>query len=154
SFLVSCILQIKALAPEVTAAYGRLYAALAVPALLIMLSGGGTLIAGFTSYFTDVDDQEWWARVGAWVLIVSLGWSACHLLVLFGPRVFVEAQALLLQQSWTWASLKGVAATLVGIVSGAISLFGGYSSETPAHGSDENGEQPRSSALAALVLPI
>ena len=154
SFLMSSILQSKVFSPEAAGANARLYASLAVPAMLLMLSGGGTLIAGFTSYYTEVDDQEWWARTGACILIVAIGWSISHLLVLFGPRIFVEAQALLLQRSWSWASLKGVVTTVVGIGSGAISLFGGYSSETPAHGSEESGEQPRQSFLAPLVLPI
>ncbi|HVS80736.1 MAG TPA: patatin-like phospholipase family protein [Pyrinomonadaceae bacterium] len=139
---------------DLALSHGRLYAALAVPAMLLLLGGGGTLIAGFTSHFTDVEDQEWWARCGAWILIVAAGWSVVHLLVLFGPHLFVEVQALLLKQTWSWASLKGIGAGLVGIVSGAISLFGGFSSKTPAHSSEETGEQARPSIFVSAALPV
>jgi hypothetical protein len=156
SYLVASIVSATPFHPPLNLAQGsgRLYAAVAVPALLIILSGCGTLIAGFTSYFTDVDDQEWWARVGAWILIVAVSWSGFHLLVLSGPRIFVDAYALILKQTWSWASLKGLVTIVIGIVSGAISLFGGYSSKTPAHGSEEKGEQHPSSILAAIALPV
>ena len=134
--------------------HGRLYAALAVPAMLLILGGGGTFIAGFTSHFTDVEDQEWWARVGAWILIVAGGWSIVHLLVLFGPHLFVELQALVLRQTWSWASFKGIITGVVGVISGAISLFGGFSSKTSAHGSEETGDQSQPSIFVSALLPV
>lgn len=155
SFLTWCIVTNLFPPPlGLELSHGRLYAALAVPAMLLMLGGGGTLIAGFTSYFTEVEDQEWWARVGAWILIVAAGWSVVHLLVLFGPHLFVEMQALVLKQTWSWASLKGIGAGVVGIVSGAISLFGGFSSKTPAHDSEGAGEQARPSVFVSALLPV
>jgi hypothetical protein len=114
--------------------FARLYASLAVPVLLILLTVGGTLIAGFTSRFTDVDDQEWWARAGAWILIVVIGWSAFHLLVLVGPALVLGLQGFLIKKDWSQVGLKDVATVVVGIVSGAITLLGGSSSKTPAHG--------------------
>ena len=44
--------------------FARAYASLVPPLFLVLLTVGGTFIAGFTSRFTDVDDQEWWARSG------------------------------------------------------------------------------------------
>jgi hypothetical protein len=133
-------------------AFLRTYASLAVPFFLVLLTVGGTLISGFTSRFTDVDDQEWWARSGAWILIVVVGWSVFHVLVLFGPALFVELQAQLINnQSWsTWSGLKGLGAGLIGIVSGAITLFGGSSGKTPAH--DDAGGSKRS--LAPLITAV
>ncbi|PYS77613.1 MAG: hypothetical protein DMF70_16335, partial [Acidobacteria bacterium] len=156
SYLVATIVRAQTFRPplNMTGAHSLLYASLAVPAFLIILSGAGTLIAGFTSYFTDVDDQEWWARVGAWILIVSIGWSLFHLLVLFGPLLFVEVQQLIVNQTWTWASLKGLITAAVGIGSGAISLLGGYSSKSPAHGSEEQGEDASPSFISAALLPV
>jgi hypothetical protein len=127
----------------------RAYASLAVPLLLILLTVGGTLISGFTSHFTGVDDQEWWARSGAWILIVVLGWSTFHLLVLFGPTLFVELQDLLVKRNWRWASIKGAGTLLVGIVSGAITILGGKSSKTAAHG-----EQDPKASWTAKLAPI
>jgi len=121
--------------------FPRAYASLAVPFFLVLLTIGGTFIAGFTSRFTDVDDQEWWARSGAWILIVVVGWSVFHLLVLFGPVLLVGLQAkvnsLLFKDGWTWENIKGVGTAVMGIVSGAITLFGGSSAKTPAHGEQD-----------------
>jgi hypothetical protein len=120
------------------AGFPRVYASLAVPFFLVLLTIGGTFIAGFTSRFTDVDDQEWWARSGAWILIVVVGWSVFHLLVLFGPVLLVGLQVkvsrFLFKDGWTWENLKGVGTAAVGIISGAITLLGGSSAKTPAHG--------------------
>jgi hypothetical protein len=126
-------------------AFLRTYASLAVPFLLVLLTVGGTLISGFTSRFTDVDDQEWWARSGAWILIAAIAWSVFNLVVLFGPALFVELQAQLMNnQSWTtWSGLKGVGTALVGIVSGAITLFGGSSAKTSASGETPAGAKPK-----------
>ncbi|MEK6335348.1 MAG: patatin-like phospholipase family protein [Acidobacteriota bacterium] len=124
----------------------RAYASLAVPVLLLLLTLGGTLISGLTSRFTDVDDQEWWARSGAWILIVMVGWTVFHVLVLFGPSLFVDLQTLVVGRKWDWtslkatgASLKGVVAALVGIISGVITIFGGKSAKTSAHGEEKEG---------------
>jgi hypothetical protein len=156
--------------------HGRIYASLAVPLLLILLTGGGTFIAGFTSRFSDVDDQEWWARAGAWILIVAICWGAIHLLVLFGPSLFVDLLAqfwtpsnaapiqephsfaeccglLTPQKTWSLSGLKGIATAVAGIVSGAITLFGGYSSKTAANGEAENDTGWRSK-LSSIVVPL
>jgi hypothetical protein len=133
--------------------FARIYASLAVPSFLILLTVGGTFIAGFTSRFTDVDDQEWWARSGAWILIVVVGWTVFHLLVLFGPVLLVGVQHnlvnLVLKRSWAGSDIKGIVTTLVGIVSGAITLFGGTSAKTPAHG-----ERDKPADWKAKVLSV
>jgi hypothetical protein len=140
------------------AGFARTYASFAVPVLLVLLTVGGTLISGLTSRFTDVDDQEWWARSGAFILIVVVCWSVFHLLVLFGPALFVELQTQVVNnKSWTsWSSLKGIGAGLVGVVSGAITLFGGASAKTSAHGDTPAGSKPNFAplltALAAVVF--
>jgi len=133
----------------------RTYASLAVPILLVLLTVGGTLISGFTSRFTDVDDQEWWARCGAWILIVVVGWSVFHLLVLFGPALFMEVQAQIInnQSLSTWSDLKGLGAALIGIVSGAITLFGGSSAKTPANG-DSAGSKPNLAPIVTAAAAV
>jgi len=161
---------------DLSVAVARTYASLAVPLLLILLTLGGTLIAGFTSRFTDVDDQEWWARSGAWILIVVIGWSLFHLVVLFGPSLFVDMLAqlwpgsspgasqeprtfadccalLLPQKPSSWSSLKGMGTTAVGIASGAITLLGGYSSKTLAQG-DELEDTGWKAKLLSIAIPF
>ncbi|MDX6695135.1 MAG: hypothetical protein QOF02_2738 [Blastocatellia bacterium] len=106
-----------------------LYSCLALPLLLGLLMLAGTLISGLTSRFTEDDDHEWWSRIGAWMYIASLAWSLYSALVLFGPYLFVWLA------DWRTSSQYWVArvSTAVGIISGAISLFGGFSAKTPAN---------------------
>jgi Patatin-like phospholipase len=143
--------------------FGRVYASLSVPVFLILLSGGGTLIAGFTSRFTNADDQEWWARAGAWILIVSIVWVAAHLVVLFGPSLFTDLQTFMRSKGTGWAglkeaavSIKGVGTAVVGVISGIITIVGGKSSKVPANG-DENQSDWRSTIglpAAAVVFAV
>jgi hypothetical protein len=146
-FLTGYLVQAQSLVElDPRIGYARLYSSLAMPALLILLTIGGTLISGFTSRFTDVDDQEWWARSGAWILIVVIGWTVSHLLVLVGPSLLVGVQEMLLHKDWSQVSFKDAATLVAGIVSGAITLFGGSSSKTPA-----NGEQAQASWKTKLL---
>ena len=61
---------LKRLAELCAVSYELLYSSLAVPAVLLVLMIGGTLVAGFSSRFSKAEDQEWWARCGAWTLII------------------------------------------------------------------------------------
>ena len=52
----------------------ELYACFAAPAFLLVFLLGATLYIGVTSKSTAIDDEdrEWWARLGAWILIAIL----------------------------------------------------------------------------------
>lgn len=136
--------------------FARVYASLAVPVLLVLLTVGGTLISGFTSRFTDVDDQEWWARSGAWILIVVVGWSVFHLLVLFGPALFVELQTQIVNNMnlTSWSGIKGIGTALIGVASGAITLFGGSSAKTSAHGDSPATPKSRVGPIVTAVAAV
>jgi Patatin-like phospholipase len=116
--------------------YELLYASLAVPSILIVLMIGGTLIAGFSSRFSTAEDHEWWARCGAWTLLIALIWMVVTPLVMFGPLLVVDPRGLF--SGNTFGTTKSVITTVVGIVSGALTLFGGSSSKTPAQGEEES----------------
>jgi hypothetical protein len=143
--------------------FGRIYASLSVPVFLILLSGGGTLIAGFTSRFTNVDDQEWWARAGAWILIVCIGWVAAHLVVLFGPSLFTDLQTFMRSKGTGWAglkevavSVKGIGTAVVGAISGIITIAGGKSAKVPANGNESQADWRSTIGLpvAAVVFAV
>ncbi|HVF67474.1 MAG TPA: patatin-like phospholipase family protein [Pyrinomonadaceae bacterium] len=117
---------------------GLLYATLAPPVILLLMSLGAVFIAGFTSRVTDDADQEWWARSGAWILIVCLLWAGGHLLVVYGPLLFIWAGEFVWDVSagreLTWGGLaKNVGPVLAAVVSGAFTLLGGFSAGTPAN---------------------
>ena len=118
-----------------------IYSVFAVPVLLLLMGIKGVLITGFTSRFSRDQDQEWWARAGGWVLIVVLAWSVIHLLVLYGPVLLLTLGSLynrlmapnggLRRLEWKdWGKLLGIVG---GIVSGIVTIIGGFSAKTPAN---------------------
>lgn len=122
-----------------------LYTCLALPLLLGLLMLAGTLISGLTSRYTEDDDQEWWSRSGAWIYIAGLAWVIFCGLVLYGPYLFVWL-ADWRTNSQYWTARVGAVA---GIISGAISLFGGFSSKTPV-----NENEAKKAGMGAVVLQV
>jgi hypothetical protein len=110
--------------------WADLYACFTVPALLIVFLLAVTVYVGLTNRFrwsTD-EDLEWWARVGAWILIPTVFWLGSTLVV-FGPRVAVG-----LWTTYGWTANGGVGA--LGALSGLISILGGKSGRTAAPGTE------------------
>ncbi|HEX5708668.1 MAG TPA: patatin-like phospholipase family protein [Pyrinomonadaceae bacterium] len=141
--------------PDMTDGLGpdpRPYATLAVPAVILLQSLGGTLLAGFTSRFTGDEDQEWWSRAGAWMTIVMLGWVALGALVLYGPSLFLDLQVVTNNWAfwtWEWPQIGKVFGIVSGVVSGAVALFGGFSSRTPA-----NEKEAQQAGVGSKVLSL
>lgn len=66
---------------------GELFASVAVPIIVGMFAGSGTLWVGMASGETTDDDREWWSRFGAWMLITIAAWLATSLVVFAGPVI-------------------------------------------------------------------
>jgi hypothetical protein len=111
--------------------FARAYASFAVPLVMLLLTIAVAFVAGFTTRFTDVDDQEWWWRLSVRFLVIAAAWSIFHLLVLFGPALYLRLRYNLFpSKDWTiWEGVKGIG-TLIGVISGAIALFGGFSKKS------------------------
>lgn len=120
-----------------------LYSCFALPLLMGLLMLAGTLISGLTSRYTEDDDQEWWSRSGSLIYIVSLAWIICCALVLYGPYLFVWL-ADFQSNSQYWIARIG---TVAGIISGAVSLFSGFSAKTPA-----NEEEAKKAGAGGIAL--
>ena len=105
----------------------ELYACFAAPAFLLVFLLGATLYIGVTSKSSGIDDEdrEWWARLGAWVLILILGWIVFTTLVIIGPL------ALLSAPQWL-APLGGI--------SGVLAAIAARSAKTPGTRKSANGE--------------
>ena len=125
-----------------------LYVSLSVPFLMGVFMIGGTFVAGFSSRFSGPEDQEWWARSGAWILIAVIVWATLSLLVTAGPLLLVDLRALF--NNGSLGSAKSKLTTVAGILSGAISILGGFSSKTKSSGESE-GTDWKSKALAVVT---
>ncbi|HEX8922214.1 MAG TPA: hypothetical protein VF766_12110, partial [Pyrinomonadaceae bacterium] len=122
------------------------YACFAVPVILALMAITGILLAGLTSNYTEDEDQEWWARAGAWIFIVIIGWSVISVLVIYGPQLFINLPLRLIQGE---ILSKEMLLTLGGILSGVISIFGGFSAKAPA-----NDEEAKKSGVAGKLMPL
>jgi hypothetical protein len=109
-----------------------LYSCFAAPLFLGLFLFTATIFIGISSKATSDDDREWWARMGAWVLIAIIGWSLFGILVLFGPLGLLAMPKIL---------------GLLGGVSGLFTLIVGYNSGTSA-----NKEGKAQDSLVALAL--
>jgi Patatin-like phospholipase len=116
------------------------YTCLAVPVFFGGFLLAMTIFVGATSHmkeFTD-EDREWWARAGAWILIVVIGWVTFSALVIFGPLGLLSFPKLL-------ASAGGV--------SGLLALLAGRSSKTPAN-QEKQAQGGTTSSIMGSVLPL
>ena len=68
------------------------YSIFSTPLVLLLMAFEAVLLTGFTSRVSNDDDQEWWSRAGAWVLIAAVAWILVHSLVLFGPLLLLTLE--------------------------------------------------------------
>lgn len=94
------------------------YICFAAPLYLVLFLLVVTVFAGFSGWWTDDEDREWWARFGAWVLIAVVGWCAISPLVIFGP---------------VWLKWVPEYVASIGGISSVITLVLGRSSKTSAY---------------------
>src|SRR6185503_13479834 len=130
-----------------------LYSIFSVPIILLLVSVEGLLITGFASWFSKDDDREWWARAGAWLLIVIVAWILVHSLVVYGPLLLLALGGTLSKmketglRNLTWSDIGTLLGTIAGVVSGAVTLLGGFSAKTPA-----NSKEAEKAGTANVIL--
>ena len=107
-----------------------LYACGALGVFLSAFLLAATLLVGFISRWTEDEDREWWARGGAWLLLVGIVWLVMSSLVIFGPLLLSGKVA-----NWLLASVGGF--------SGLITVAGGWSARSAA--------KPASAATTGLA---
>ena len=110
----------------------ELYVCFAAPVMLMILLVTASVFIGISSGRTSDEDREWWARMGAWILIAIGAWTVFSFVILFGPLLFFEFP-------------KIVAA--VGGLSGVFTLIVGHSGLTAA-----NKKQEKGAGLPGLLL--
>lgn len=121
-----------------TAYAAHVYTVLAVPTVIGATLAGMTLFIGAVSKYQWIEDEdrEWWARFGAWILIIIVGWVALSAITLFGPPLLLEFPRLI-------GALGGV--------SGLIAVLLGRSSLTSATGQKNSASAGQSKPAASLL---
>lgn len=116
------------------------YVSLAVPVVLFAFFLQAALFVGFSSWFSEDYDREWWARAAGWVLAAGLVWVALSALTIFGPIAIYEFPRL---------------AASIGTITGALAVFGGKSSASGGPKEEEkSGKASAFSVSLGLVATI
>lgn len=97
------------------------YLAASVPAFLLGFLLAATLYVALASPRMEDEDREWFARAGAWILVVAVGWAAVATVALLGPAIL----------EWAWKRF-GAWTVSAGGLSGVVSLWLGRSARTGA----------------------
>ena len=111
--------------------HARTYAIFAVPLLLAFLMIAATLLIGLTSRYNSDEEQEWFARYSGWILIVIVGWIVVSSMVLSSADIADNMNWATGETIWP-PELK-LLTIIVGIISGILTLVGGFSSKTQVY---------------------
>ena len=90
------------------------YAVIAFPALMGIFLLAQTLLVGLSSYITEDEDREWWARAGGWFLSVALAWLAFGAIVLYSPNAIPWGSAKASAAFTAATGITGWAAARIG----------------------------------------
>ncbi len=112
----------------------ELYTCFGVPLFMALFFLAIMIFAGISSRWTSDPDREWWGRATGWLLSIAVIWMAASALVIFGP--------LLLS-----ISVSAFGTLVTGGAAGALTVFAGRSSATPA-----NLQQSDKAGLLARIL--
>jgi hypothetical protein len=116
------------------------YVSLAVPVVLFVFFLQAALFVGFSSWFSEDYDREWWARAAGWVLAAGFIWIALSALTIFGPIAIYEFPRL---------------SASIGTITGALAVFGGKSSASGGPKEEEkSGKASAFSVSLGLVAAI
>ncbi|HZG51699.1 MAG TPA: hypothetical protein VEZ40_06155, partial [Pyrinomonadaceae bacterium] len=137
------LFPVPAAASVVPVPVTELYTCFAAPLFVCLFLLSVILFVGITSHFTDDDDREWWARFGAWTLIVSLLWGVVSALVIFAP---VGLMYLRYEFRVILAALGGA--------SGLLTILGGKSEKTHSHPEQEGKSGGLADYAMTLAAPI
>lgn len=110
------------------------------PLAVLVFLLAGTLHTGLAKFALSFEMHEWWARLGGWLMLWSLFWSALFAVAIFAPRG-VEKYAYLL-----WTKRVLVSGWLVHSSYGA---WLGWSKDTS--GKKENEPPPKKSFVKEFV---
>lgn len=143
-------------------ANAALYLTVAVPAFLGIFLAAATVFVGFASKVQTDGDREWFARFGSWILISCVGWVALCGFGLYGPAAIHAVGAALTNPNigtlnFTWAGLDVLVKQLVpivAVVSGLLSLVGGFTGKSNARKTPAQGALDRFLSTAPQIAAV
>lgn len=109
------ILAWKVFPPNLPPVTFEIYVCLAVPVTLIAFFLQSAMFVGFTSWYNEDYDREWWARASGWVLSLAFVWLVFSAVAIFGPIVIYEFPRV---------------TTSLGTITGALAVLGGKSAKS------------------------
>jgi hypothetical protein len=128
------------------------YTCLAFPTLMAVFLLAGTLLVGATSYVTEDQDREWWARSGGLLLSITFAWLAFAALVLYGPDLLDRLR------HWLGDQVGAVFTALTGLTGWGAARAGGSIATPSGRREDRTETAPldpsRIRQYAAAVLPL
>jgi hypothetical protein len=126
----------------------ELYACFAAPAFLLVFLLGATFYIGVTSKSGGIEDEdrEWWARLGAWILIAILGWIVFTTIVIIGPLALLSAP--------TWLAPLGGVSGVVAAILGQSARTAGRKSSNGEGGGIVDAIMGKALPLLALVFIV
>lgn len=107
----------------------QIYVCFAVPIFLLIFLISATIFVGLASRIITDEDREWLARYGAWILIASVIWIVANTLVLIAPSG-LEQLIFMSSDVTGWPKLEASIVSAIGIISGILSLVGGFSEKS------------------------
>ncbi len=105
------------------------------PLAIAIVSFSAVLNIGLMGRYVSEEVREWWARVGAWLLIASLAWMGLCLISFFGPRLLDSIGRFNIPAAAAWLATTG------------LGLLAGRSATT-------QGAQPGSNRIREAVCAI
>lgn len=83
------------------------------PLVIVVVLLVVTLQLGLMGMLTPDPRREWWGRLGGWLLLMGIVWSALFGLAIYSPLAVVWSKKFV-----TWASVVWVLNTLIGVIGG------------------------------------
>ena len=126
-------------------AHPMLYTTTAIPLVLFTVGVAGALFVAVASAETEDNAYEWWARAGAWLLIVPIAWFCAGTVVFFGPYAVHVLALPFTRLNLTLSQAK----TLIGVLT---ALTGGVAARALGPGAGKRPSVARK-VVFALAAP-
>jgi predicted acylesterase/phospholipase RssA len=91
-----------------------------VPTLLSVFGLATIMLVGLAGRAFEEEDREWWSRLGAWLIAVSVGWLALCAAAIYGPYAVIFGENWIKSLGWAW-----IVSTVTCVVLGKSKLTGG-----------------------------